>query len=144
VSGNHLYAKHADLADRMASRWRVPGCEPEDLRQEARLALWEACQAYDGTGRFRTFASHVVWRHMADLLRVASKRGNAPRWEPLTEDLVGAPSPYRSLHRILDALGTLSWLEREALRRDLDGTADGSKRQSNALYSARKKLKEAA
>ena len=41
------WTKHRPIALGLAREYRVPGMDPDDVRQEALIALWEACRAYD-------------------------------------------------------------------------------------------------
>lgn len=139
-----LYQRHHKLAAQFARDFWVPGMEREDVRQEARLALWEACRSHDPTkGKFPPFARVVIRNHLTDLLRVTSKRGNAPVPVPLTD--VAAPEAQLSLLAVVDALPSLTAAERRAVTDSLNGVpARSSKAHETALYRARRKLREAA
>ena len=41
------WTKHRPIALGLAREYRVPGMDPGDVHQEALIALWEACRAYD-------------------------------------------------------------------------------------------------
>ena len=41
------WTKHRPIALGLAREYRVPGMDPDDVHQEALIALWEACRAYD-------------------------------------------------------------------------------------------------
>ncbi|WP_430297425.1 sigma-70 family RNA polymerase sigma factor [Sinomonas sp. B1-1] len=67
-----LVAEHLGVADALARRYRVPGHDPEDLRQVARLGLVMAAQRYrEGSGHgFVPFAvptiTGTIKRHLRD------------------------------------------------------------------------------
>lgn len=70
-----LWTKHRGIAIGIANEYRIPGMDPDDVRQEALIGLWEAARAYDpSVGPFAAFARTVVTRRCVDLLR-ASGRG---------------------------------------------------------------------
>lgn len=139
-----LYERHLPLAMRLAQDWFLPDASEEDVRQEARVALWEACRAFDRSkGSFPAFARLVVTRRLRDALRRATTDGqllltNAER----DLDAVEAPVPSGPLAERLEGLS-----EFEA--RCVVATAAGLsyaeidsdvKRVDNALVRARRKL----
>ena len=68
------WTKHRPIALGLAREYRVPGMDPDDVRQEALVALWEACRAYDREkGTFPPFARLVINRRLTDLLRAATR-----------------------------------------------------------------------
>lgn len=72
VETGRLVMEHLGVADALARRYRVPGHDPEDLRQVARLGLVMAAQRYrEGAGRgFVPFAvptiTGTIKRHLRD------------------------------------------------------------------------------
>jgi RNA polymerase sigma factor (sigma-70 family) len=141
-----LYQRHHQLARNVANDYMIPGADRDDVVQEARIALWEACNAYDPEkGRFPSFARTVIRRRMID----AIKKANAIKHRQLTAavrdiDDVAADESGSALGDIVAAWPTLSDLEREAVRAVVDGSYDSrNKAQETALYRARRKLKEA-
>lgn len=146
MSASSLYAKHVKIALAIAAEIDIPGCSRDDLQQEARVALWEACRSYDpARGSFPSFARKVIACHLIDLLRVTTKRGKALKTVPLDEDAVPALQPELSLARMMEAFRKLSPLQRQTVTDHLNGLpATSSKRHDNALALARRKLREAA
>jgi RNA polymerase sigma factor (sigma-70 family) len=141
-----LFTKHQQLAALIASDWRIPGMDHDDVRQEARIALWEACRGYDKRkGRFPAFAGVVVRRRMRDLLQAAMREKRAA----VVLGLFDAPAPderegHEQLQLILDGLDALTQLERDAVRDHLNGRpSKKSKSHDSALDRARAKLKDA-
>ena len=62
------------IALAIAPEYRIPGLGTDDVRQEALLALWEACGDYDkAKGPFPAFARLVIHRHLRDLLQAATR-----------------------------------------------------------------------
>jgi RNA polymerase sigma factor (sigma-70 family) len=69
-----LWNKHHGLAVSVASEWRIPGMDADDVRQEALIALWESGRAYDKTkGPFPPFARLVISRRLRDRLQAATR-----------------------------------------------------------------------
>jgi RNA polymerase sigma factor (sigma-70 family) len=70
-----LFTKHRGLAIGIAADYRVPGMEPDDVRQEALIGLWVASGQHDpAVGPFGAFARTVVTRRCVDLLREAGRK----------------------------------------------------------------------
>jgi RNA polymerase sigma factor (sigma-70 family) len=69
-----LYTKHQPLADLIASGYYLPGADRDDVRQEARIALWEAARTWDRArgASFRTFARLIISRRLASAVRAAN------------------------------------------------------------------------
>lgn len=139
-----LYTKHTKIADAIARDYFIPGCDKEDLRQEARVALWIATEKYDpARGKFPTFAHLVIRRHLISLLRVTTKCGRAPRWVELAEGHATS-IPYERFHRLIDAFEKLTLKERRTVARILNEEPLANKSDDNARYAVRKKLRSAA
>ena len=70
-----LWTKNRTIALAIATEWRIPGMDPDDVRQEALVALWEAARAHDKTkGPFPPFARLVVKRRLRDRLQAATRQ----------------------------------------------------------------------
>ena len=70
-----LWTKNRPIALAIAREWRIPGLDPDDVRQEALVALWEAARKYDKTkGTFPPFARLVVKRRLSTLLQAATRQ----------------------------------------------------------------------
>jgi RNA polymerase sigma factor (sigma-70 family) len=128
----------------IAAEWRVPGLDPDDVRQEALLALWVATSKHDpARGPWPPFARLVVKRRLRDLLQAATRQ---KRTAALEHDVdVAAPEPTgasEQLALVIDALPRLTDRERSALANSLNGGKQ-SKSQENALGAARRKLRAA-
>lgn len=139
-----LFTKHEGIAIRVASEYRIPGLGPDDVRQEARVALWEATGDHDPTrGAFPSFARLVITRRLIDLLRAATLRV-LPLDDVEPEDRTARERlEHRArLARIVELLPQLSETERQAVCDHLNG-AKTSKAHDSALYRARRKLREA-
>lgn len=87
-----LWTKHRPIALAIAPEWRIPGLEPDDVRQEALIALWEAARCHDqAKGPFPPFARLVIGRRMRDLLQAATRQKRTAEFdewaEPVGPDL---------------------------------------------------------
>lgn len=139
-----LFQRHQGIAHSVARNYWLRGADRDDVRQEARLALWEACQAYDpAKGSFPPFARLVINRKLSSRLKV-TMRHHAPATDQA--ELVAAPERQEGLlDGLLAALPSLTVLERQALADFLNGVpTTSSKAHENALHRARRKLREAA
>lgn len=142
-----LWTKHRPVALAIAAEWSIPGLDPDDVRQEALIALWEACRAYDrDRGRFPPFARLVIRRRLADLLERATRQKRTVR---LVRDVdIAAPDELEGreqLRLLVGVVDTLTDRERAAVRDHLNGRRSrGSKAHDVALYRARAKLRAAA
>lgn len=166
MSAGALWTRNRPLARRIARSFNWPGAEPDDVEQEALIALWEAASTYDPEkgATFQTFATLVVKRHLADSLRHARTGKHRLLNESVrvftrdgeTGD-VGALLPH--LHQVSDRveereellrLLTLIALLPEKQRYVVLGVASGlsyaemggAKQVDNRLARARRKLRE--
>jgi DNA-directed RNA polymerase specialized sigma24 family protein len=81
-----LWTKHRSIALAIAPEWRIPGLDQDDVRQEALIALWEACGSHDKTkGPFPAFARLVIKRRLRDLLQAATRQKRTADLDPFTE-----------------------------------------------------------
>lgn len=143
-----LWTKHRPIAYAIARDYFIPGADRDDVRQEALIGLWIAARAYKKEkGPFPAFARVVVQRHLKDRVKAA----NRPKARLLTDADRTAEIADRTadetdtqLSLLVDALPTLSELERRALAASLNGQPITSKQQDNALQRARTKLRRAA
>lgn len=129
----------------IAAEWSVPGMDPDDVRQEALLALWLATEKYDPErGPWPPFARLAVKAQMVTLLRASTRQKRTAVFE---RD-VDVAAPVREdggLGDVLAVMHVLSDRERAALAAHLNGTpARSSKAHETALYRARAKLRAAA
>jgi DNA-directed RNA polymerase specialized sigma24 family protein len=70
-----LWTKHRNIAVAVAAEWRIPGMDPDDVRQEALIALWESGRAHDKEkGPFPPFARLVINRRLRDRLQAATRQ----------------------------------------------------------------------
>ncbi len=149
-----LYTKHRPLARSLAHRIYVPGAESQDVQQEADVALWIAARNWDPSkGSFPAFATTVIQRRLASVLRAALVQGRRILTEAdrdglvllhdHTDDVERIAVDRDHLRRIIDALVALPPAQRQALADALNGEPQ-SKQTSNAAYRARRKLKEVA
>lgn len=73
-----MWTQQRKAALAIAAEWRIPGMSPDDVRQEALLALWIAAGKHDPErGPWPAFARLAVKGHMTDLLRAATKKKRA-------------------------------------------------------------------
>ena len=148
-----LYTKHLSIALGIAKEVRFPGAGREEVRQEARIALWEACRTHDpAKSNFPTWARLVIRRHLTDCLRTATREkqavlSNADRDEQL--ELVASPTERIVESRdLMNAVNALPPNQRRAVV----GVACGlsyreighPKSVDNALVAARQALRNAA
>jgi DNA-directed RNA polymerase specialized sigma24 family protein len=124
----------------IAAEWSLPGLAPDDVRQEALLALWVAAGKHDpARGPWPPFARMCVKAHLRDLLQAATR---VKRTAVLERD-VDVAAPARDdggLAEVLASMSVLSGRERDALAAHLNGTPV----DDNALWRARRKLRAAA
>lgn len=64
-----LFVEHLPIADAIARDYFFPDGDEDDVRQEARIALWDACRRYDGRMPFRPFARHCITARMCSQVR---------------------------------------------------------------------------
>lgn len=124
---------HVRYARWLSRYFYVAGYEPEDLYQEAVIAIW---RAPEGLERL------CARRRVIELLR-RSQRAGRPTFVGLVdaespEDVVDVAAAREELRRVLSV--PLSDLEREALGRAARGEACSGRRLDNALQRARKKV----
>lgn len=137
------WTKHRPIAVAIADEWRIPGMDSDDIRQEALVALWEACRSYDrDRGKFPAWARLTIRSRLADLLEHATRQ---KRTAVLVRD-VDVPGPderegREQLQLVLDV--DLTPRERQAVADHLNGVPR-TKAHDQALYRARVKLKAAA
>lgn len=138
MSNPARWTKHRPVALAIARDWNIPGLDRDDVRQEALVALWEACRAYDDTkGQFPAFARLVIKRRLLDLHRAATREKRTAEFAEYTENI---PAPDHE-QLVLVGLDTLSDRERLAVTDHLNGMSVlSSKEHDNALFRARRKL----
>jgi RNA polymerase sporulation-specific sigma factor len=160
-----LWTKHRWLARHHADQYTLPGAERQDVRQEADIALWIACRSFDPDrgAAFKTFASLVITRRLATLVKAALAAKHQPLNDSLrvatnlddeTDRLVELlPGPHDTervvvmrdtLTRLTIAVSQLTPLERAAVAHAANGEryAD-DKSVDNALTRSRAKLRKA-
>lgn len=98
----------------IAAEWSIPGMDPDDVRQEALLALWIAAGKHDpARGPWPPFGRLAVKAHLRDLLQAATRQKRTAVVLELDADR--DPSPVQ-----LDLLAE----QRDRLR---DGLADAER-----------------
>lgn len=161
-----LFTKHQDLAVKLAQGYYLPGADEDDVRQEARIALWEAAGSFDRERGvpFRAFATDVMRRRLVDALA----RANRLKQRMLTDTVrTGTDRRGRTvsiidyvtsrelppdelvvqleeLRGVVGAILGLSKLERQSIVRAINGLGPVNKADDNALYRARQKLRQAS
>ena len=94
-----LWTKNRKIALAIAAEWRIPHLAADDVRQEALIALWEACRCHDKTkGSFPPFARLVIGRRMRDLLQAATRQKRTADLDYETEP-VGPDLETTVVHR---------------------------------------------
>lgn len=70
-----LYQRNVDLVEKVSAGFFLPGSDRDDLLQEARYALWDACRCYrpERGVTFRTFASRVIRKQLVSKVIVANR-----------------------------------------------------------------------
>jgi RNA polymerase sigma factor (sigma-70 family) len=141
-----LWTKHRGLARAIASGYYARGHEPQDLEQEALIALWVAAREYDpARGKFVAFARVVIERRLTDLVRRSNLPANRAFYEADRDTDRGQTVDYEEeangqLRLVLSKLFLLTPLERTALATMLNGDPLQNKSYYNALDRARRKL----
>lgn len=63
-----LFNTHLELASKVGRRFLIPGMSADESIQEARIALWQAANAFDPTrGAFEGFAVIVIRNHLRNV-----------------------------------------------------------------------------
>lgn len=74
LSAVELYTQNEHLAEWCVIRMGISAELREDMEQEARLALWRACQDHNPTkGRLATLAARYMRNHLCNQLRQLGK-----------------------------------------------------------------------
>lgn len=143
-----MTAEEERIVYSLAPRFFWPGAEPEDVRQEARIAILEARRTYDSArGSWFSYAWQAVYYRLVEIVRRERERrpvcvGDAPLY------FIPSRESRDTTNWILDvraAWPTLSPLEQTGIRGVINGTpyADmpgGQKRVDNAVQRGRRKL----
>ena len=70
-----MFTAQRKAALAIAAEWGIPGMAPDDVRQEALLALWVATGKHDpGRGPWPPFARMTIKARMRDLLQAATRQ----------------------------------------------------------------------
>src|SRR5262245_56716415 len=142
-----LWTRNRGLARSIAHQYFIPGADRDDVQQEALIGLWEAARLWDKErgASFATFASLVIHRRLHTCLKAANRRKHRFLTDASRDlDLGTVEEPGGQLALILEALPSLSELERQSLADSLNGVPIRSKRYDNALQRARRKLRKVA
>lgn len=138
----------------MASAWSLPGADADDVRQEARIALWEACRCYDAAldVPFTAFARIVINRRLRDSLRNAARGKHrlltdAARDQDVPTSQDEIIQRRAELRALVTGFKQMSLLEQQAIRAVADGTpyttVGSFKTVDNAVQRGRRKLRAA-
>lgn len=165
MGADALIAEHRDLARRVGLDWRLPGADRDDVEQIGLIALWEAARRYDPSRGvpFEAFARRVIAARLADALTAATRMKHAPvntavAFYALPDEdgdldpidwTRGKESPteervleLEALRDLVAAILTLTPLERRSIVRVVNGLGPADKRDDNALWRAKKRLRE--
>jgi len=152
-----LYEQALPIALGLARDRYLPGHDRDDVRQEARIALWTAARTYRRElGTWPAFARLVVRRRLDSLTRTANNRRNglltnAARDDELERQAADAELELRlDVAELLHAIDTLTMLERRAILgiaagysyEELAGAGGTAKQIDNAATRARRRLRE--
>lgn len=88
-----LLRRYDAMLRAVAHLWFVPGCDDEDLLQEARIAFWQATRDFDGSrgSHFGLYVREKVHWHMASRVRRARRACRGGEWRtPSLEGLIAA------------------------------------------------------
>lgn len=141
-----LYTKHVGIAIGIAGEFFIPGAEPDDVRQEARVALWEATGAYrKEVGPFPPFARTVIRRRLGDAVRNANRQSRCVLTDAYRDlDTVEAPADplehRERLREITRYVAALNERERETLARIVNEIPIADKTDDTRRYRLRKKI----
>jgi RNA polymerase sigma factor (sigma-70 family) len=140
-----LWTKNRRIAFHVAKEFFAPGHEQQDIEQECLIGLWEAARSHDpAKGKFPPFALLVIRRRLTTFITQANRNKHLVLTEAVRDyDMPVEEETGGQLRLILDLLPTLTELERDALRRSLNGEPITSKSYDNALQRARQKLRAA-
>lgn len=161
--------EYRPLARAIARGIFIPGADDQDAEQVALIALWEADARYDATRGvpFGAFATEVIRRRLADALTragrlkhttltMALRSGTGDDGGPL-DPIDYSPSVVRAgaspveeriieleeLRELVLSILALTPLERRSIIRCINGLGPADKADDNALWRAKRKLREA-
>jgi len=131
VTDEALAAQAVRLA---TGRARMQPADLDDALQDARLAIWQAHDAFDGRGRFEPFAlTRAKWAVIDGLRRRGGRTGFSRGASATTDDLAWVadrhPGPERTVvarddyERTVTALAVLSPRQRDLVAAAVDGRA---------------------
>ncbi len=129
-----LTRSHLALADKIADRFRIPGLDAADIRQEARRVLIRAAQSFDpARGEFAPFAGTIIRNRLRDIFNGEVRRVRVHG--------VSADAPMESGATLLDGLivdeGARNSAERADARRLLANTLAALPERARAILEAR-------
>ena len=86
-----LVMENRGLAQSIAAKYKVPGVDSDDIRQEANVALFKAARSYDASqgAKFSTWAHRLISNRLNDLYGKAmtvAKHNGGTLDEPVSED----------------------------------------------------------
>ncbi len=157
-----LFTRHERLPHKMAADYRLPGADDDDVRQELRIALWEAAGKWDSSRGvpFDLFAREVMRRRMADALTAAKRLkhqvlndavrtardadGEVDVLDFVTSRELEPPELLGQLEELRGLVGAilgLTPMERHAITRFIAGYSCEDKQEDNSLTRARRKLR---
>lgn len=147
-----LFARHRAIALGIAKDYYLPGGDRDDVRQEALIALWIACRDHDPKkGPFPSFARMVVRRRLDSCVKQARRPKQLVLTDAARDDWDGPTLPdactvaidRERLRSVAAAVCTLTQLERQSLRRLLNGEPQRDKQDENTRWRLRRKLRAA-
>lgn len=160
--------RYRALAASIARTFFIPGADDQDAEQIALIALWEAERRYDPSRGvpFGAFATDVIKRRLADAITSANrfKHGalntalrsgsgeDGGAFDPVdwASSYVRSESPVEdrviemeSLRGLVGSILSLTPMERRSVIRCINGLGPVDKADDNALFRAKRKLREA-
>lgn len=113
-----LVKRYESLAEGVSRSYFLAGCDADDVRQMARIALLEAVRTYDPArgAEFSTYASACVKNRMKDALRSAASGKNVPLNTSVSIDDEGAEEGGVALGELVspDLTPEQQYIEKEA------------------------------
>lgn len=150
MTAHERFLEHRSVALLVSRDYRFPGADVDDVRQEALIALWDACRSWDPErGPFEPFARLVVRSRLMSVLRAHLRVKHEVLTRAEREYMVAADAGVEStlesvlgLRELLEQLPSLTEGERDALRRIVNGDPIAGKTDDVQRYRVRRKLRE--
>lgn len=135
-----IYAKWESLAYKFTSGWSIAGYAPEDLQQEARIAIFRCAQVFEPSrGCFYTIAERAIRNRLASILTRSRAKKRVASVQSLDELAYNNSSD--SLHEMIPEGAIDPTMPRGvAIREVLQGHIDRKRENLEAKRSSRKRV----